>query len=242
MMKNTEWGAVAYLQHSAYGSAMSVRQNNNSDYLTGYQANAEPTCGYTKTNEECNRYCNDNTCNTPYPNSVLASTTNNISGIFDMSGGSWEYVMAIMLDEQGTPMSGRNSTQNSGFNGHFGCPSCDNNTSGLIELTDGYEWPEKKYFEKYSFNTLSYNYQSRILGDATGEMGTFEKVIYMGVERDIGSWYSDFGTVVVSDGPLLARGTWVSGYSTGTDAGMASFAYTYGQEDVGGTFRLVLTP
>ena len=60
-----------------------------------------------------------------------------------MSGGSWEYVMAIMLDEQGTPMSGRNSTQNSGFNGHFGCPSCDNNTSGLIELTDGYEWPEK---------------------------------------------------------------------------------------------------
>ena len=92
MMKNTEWGAVAYLQHSAYGSQTSVRINNNSAYITGYQANNEPTCGYTGTNEECNRYCNDNTCNTAYPNSALASTTGNISGIYDMSGGSilWE--------------------------------------------------------------------------------------------------------------------------------------------------------
>jgi len=30
MMKNTEWGAVAYLQHSKYGSATNVRSNNNS--------------------------------------------------------------------------------------------------------------------------------------------------------------------------------------------------------------------
>ena len=45
MMKNTEWGAVAYLQHSAYGSGASVRINNNSDYITGYAANNEPTCG-----------------------------------------------------------------------------------------------------------------------------------------------------------------------------------------------------
>ena len=89
MMKNTEWGAVAYLQHSIYGSATSVRINNNSDYITGYAANNEPTCGYTATNEECNRYCNDGTCNTAYPNSVLASTTGNITGIYDMSGGVW---------------------------------------------------------------------------------------------------------------------------------------------------------
>ena len=85
MMKNTEWGAVAYLQHSAYGSATSVRINNNSDYITGYQANEEPTCGYTGTNEECNQYCNDGSCNTAYPNSILTSTTGNISGIYDTS-------------------------------------------------------------------------------------------------------------------------------------------------------------
>ena len=44
MMKNTEWGAVAYLQHSVYGSQVSVRINNNNSYITGYQANDEPTC------------------------------------------------------------------------------------------------------------------------------------------------------------------------------------------------------
>ena len=120
MMKNTEWGAVAYLQHSIYGSSTSVRINNNSDYITGYAANNEPTCGFTGTNEECNRYCNDGSCNTAYPNSDLASTTGNISGIYDMSGGAWKYVMGVMLDQEGNPMSGKNSLYNSGFNGTFG--------------------------------------------------------------------------------------------------------------------------
>ncbi len=35
MMKNTEWGAVAYLSHSIYGLGSEVRINNNSDFKTG---------------------------------------------------------------------------------------------------------------------------------------------------------------------------------------------------------------
>ena len=46
MMKNTEWGAVAYLSQSIYGSRQKVRINNNSAYLTGYAAKAVPTTGY----------------------------------------------------------------------------------------------------------------------------------------------------------------------------------------------------
>src|SRR5699024_5034853 len=111
------------LQHSKYGSATSVRLNNNSLSITGYAANNEPTCGYSGTNEECNRNCNDDSCNTAYPNSILASTTNNITGIYDMSGGSHEYVMGVMLDQSGKPMSGRNSLYNSGFNGILGSPT-----------------------------------------------------------------------------------------------------------------------
>ena len=53
MMKNTEWGAVAYLQQSQYESHTSVRINNNSDYLTGYAARQEPTIGHTLTNISC---------------------------------------------------------------------------------------------------------------------------------------------------------------------------------------------
>src|SRR5699024_10740514 len=102
MIKNTEWGAAAYLQHSAYGSQTSVRINNNSYFITGYAANNEPTCGMTKSVLQCNISCNDGSCNTAYPNSVLASTNGNISGIFDMSGGGQEWVFAVMRTADNT--------------------------------------------------------------------------------------------------------------------------------------------
>ena len=101
MMKNTEWGSVAYLQHSAYGSQASVRINNNSSYITGYAATEEPTLGYAGgTSTAGNRIEStalgvDATYSVNYLNSksLVASTTNNYSGIYDMSGGAWEYVM-----------------------------------------------------------------------------------------------------------------------------------------------------
>ena len=238
MMKNTEWGAVAYLQHSAYGSSTSVRINNNSDYITGYQANNEPTCGYTGTNEECNRYCNDGTCNTAYPNSVLASTTGNISGIYDMSGGAWEYVMGIMLDQNGKPMSGRNSIYNSGFNGTFGCPTCDSDTSGLTSLTGGYDFPDKKYYDTYAYATVSEQYQRRILGDGTGEMGPFAQATYLTQTRQIGSWYADYAHFVYYGNPWFVRG---GHYFYGSSTGVFDFSYTDGHA-TSHSFRVVLTP
>ena len=144
MMKNTEWGAVAYLQHSKYGSHTNVRINNNSNYLTGYAARQEPTTGYTATNELCSNTpeaCNeyggvtspgsDGTYNTNYFNkaSVVASTTGNFTGIYDMSGGAWEYMMSGMDDNStgdgktGKLSSGRHNVWNSGFKGKLTCPS-----------------------------------------------------------------------------------------------------------------------
>ena len=38
MMKNTEWGVVAYLSHSKYGINSEININNNSNYITGYSA------------------------------------------------------------------------------------------------------------------------------------------------------------------------------------------------------------
>ena len=239
MMKNTEWGAVAYLQHSAYGSATSVRLNNNSDYVTGYQANNEPTCGYTGTNEECNRYCNDGTCNTAYPNSVLTSTTGNISGIYDMSGGAWEYVMGILLDESGTPMSGKNSIYNSGFNGMFGCPTCDNDTSELTSLTGGYDFPDSKYYDTYVYATVREQYQRRILGDATGEMGPFAETTYLTMTRERSSWYENYAWFALFNNPWFKRGGF---YNNGLYSGTFAFLNTYGHASSGDSFRIVLTP
>ena len=239
MMKNTEWGAVAYLQHSAYGSQTSVRINNNSDYITGYQANNEPTCGYTATNEECNRYCNDGTCNTAYPNSVLASTTGNISGIYDMAGGAWEYVMGVTVDQNSNPISGRNSLYNSGFNGTFGCPTCDNDSSGLTELTNGYDWPNPKYYDIYAYGSVDEQYGRRILGDATGEMGTFANATYLTQTRQISSWYADSAWFVWTAFPWFMRG---GAHTEGLNVGIFAFISTYGRTNGGASFRIVLTP
>ena len=239
MMKNTEWGAVAYLQHSKYGSATSVRINNNSDYITGYAANNEPTCDWTGTNEECNKYCNDGSCNTAYPNSTLASTTNNITGIFDMSGGSHEYVMGVTVDINGNLLSGRHNIDNSGFNGAFGCPNCDSDTSGLTELTSGYNWPDKKYYDVYSYSQNSTDFSRRILGDATGEMGPFNTAEYYNQIVQVGSWYADDSTFINLSVPWFVRG---SLFTRGTVAGIFSFYFVRGHADSIMGFRTILTP
>ena len=88
MSKNNEWGAVAYLTHSIYGrctsstSCAEIGINNNGSYITGYGAPA-------KTNANAN--------NGAYNTSLGkdASTTGNIYGIYDMSGGTDEYVMGV---------------------------------------------------------------------------------------------------------------------------------------------------
>ena len=234
MMKNTEWGAVAYLQHSAYGSGASVRINNNSDYTTGYQANNEPTCGYTTTNEECNKYCNDGTCNTAYPSSTLSSTTGNITGVFDMSGGAWEYVMGAMLDESGRLISGRSYIHNSGFNGIFSCIECDNDTSGLTELTDGHSWPDSKYYDIYSYGSNDQEYQRRILGDATGEMGPMD----ISNNIKVNSWHNaGLNQYFSTTYPIGHRGY---SYNSGYHADIFSFQGTYTFS--GYSFRVILTP
>ena len=242
MMKNTEWGAVAYLSHSTYGIQNSVRLNNNSDYITGYQANNEPTCGYTETNEKCNRYCSDNSCNTAYPNSVLSSTTGNITGIYDMSGGTHDGVMAVLEDQNGNPMSGRNKLYNSGFNGTYGCPTCDNQSE--LELTTGENFPEEKYYDKYNYINLpnTFYYDRRVLGDATGELGPFEIIFDVSTT----SWYADSADFINTNSPWFIRG---GVYDRGNASGALTIGSAYGDghhygktEQFNISFRIILTP
>ncbi|MCI8575569.1 MAG: hypothetical protein HFI09_03775, partial [Bacilli bacterium] len=240
MMKNTEWGAVAYLQHSKYGSATSVRINNNEHHITGYASVKEPTCGYTGKNEECNRYGTSEDVTRPYNTSIgyLASTTGNISGIYDMSGGAFEYVMGVMVDKNGKPMSGRNSKSNSGFNGTLGCPECDSDNSGLTSLTTGVNFPESKYYDTYAYAENDKTYNRRILGDATGEIGPFATVIYGNQSKIVDSWYQNESTFISNWSPWVVRG---SIYMRGMNAGL--FAFTEGAAFCGGndSFRIVLS-
>ena len=88
MSKNNEWGAVAYLTQSIYGrctsstSCAEIGINNNSSYITGYGAPAGSATSVT-----------NGTYNTTLGKD--ASTTGNIYGIYDMSGGAIDYVMGV---------------------------------------------------------------------------------------------------------------------------------------------------
>ena len=252
MMKNTEWGAVAYLQHSIYGSRASVRINNNSSYLTGYAGVVEPTTGYTATNiscsttpEACNEYGTSATITQPYNTETgyLASTTGNISGIYDMSGGAWEYMMGALADSSGNPMSGRHNVYNSGFLGTYGCPTCDTSSvsgvdSSIKENTTGKEWPEDaKYYDLYKYQTSASSFKNRILGDATAEMGPFQSKTYGTQTRQIGSWYDDEGWFVIYWNTWFARG---AAYYNGSEAGVFSFSRDAGHANSWFGFRVVL--
>ena len=83
VIKNIEWGAVAYLKQSNYGLGLiNIGVNNYYDsvFKTGCGASAGTSQVTT-----CNVY---NTAK-----GMLASTTGNITGVYDMSGGAEDYVM-----------------------------------------------------------------------------------------------------------------------------------------------------
>lgn len=70
MIKNSEWGAVAYLAQSAYGrDGVEITKNDSSTYITG-------TGG------------------------VAANTTGNQSGVYDLNGGAFEFISAYILNSE----------------------------------------------------------------------------------------------------------------------------------------------
>ena len=249
MMKNTEWGAVAYLSHSNYGINGEIRINNNSNYLTGYAAINEPTKDYP----EYTDYGTSSSVTQAYNTSTgyLASTTGNITGVYDMSGGAHEYVMGVQVAESGLPLSGRHNIYNSGFNGTLGCPICDVGTvsgvdSSIISVINGINLPSSKYYDSYKVNSNG-NMRNRILGDATGEMGPFGTIQTTGTteqcgesgicNRPVGSWYGDTSSFVHASYPWFYRG---SHYTYGSGSGVFFFIVSYGHAGSGVSFRLVL--
>ena len=175
MMKNTEWGAVAYLSHSKYGINTEVRINNNSNYLTGYAAvDGTDQSSYPGTSGT------DSTKTLPYNTETgyKASTTGNITGIYDMSGGAWEYVAGYMPS----------SSDASGFT------STELNTYS-------------KYLDLYQDNSTLTSYNNRKLGDATGELGPFYFYTDKdNNKRHRNNWYSDSSVFVASFVPWFLRG------------------------------------
>ena len=152
MMKNIEWGAVAYLKQSKYGlGTTDIGWNNyfdETDFNNGGTNYLKTGCGIASGSEystTCNAY---NTTD-----GMLASTTGNITGVYDMSAVMGTYVMGVMKNSGGTNLT----YSSSGF------------TTSTLPFNS-------KYVDQYEYGT-TYNdqtaYNRRILGDATGEVASW---------------------------------------------------------------------
>ena len=147
MMKNTEWGAQAYLSQSRYGKYGNVNFTgvNKEVYINNYYSVANSGAGgQTLTGCSAGRpgQGDSNASNHAtecaytyevFPEGTGASTTGNITGIYDTSGGAWEKMMGNY----------QNTISQSGFEA----------------------MPEQKYYNLYT-GTVG------IKGDATNADGT----------------------------------------------------------------------
>ena len=201
MMKNSEWGAAAYLSHSKYGVNREVYFNNSSSKYTGrsggnvggktpinktYTAQTSTTqynyYGYYTWDGYLLDY-NTNTKSSTRDLTKVASTTGNITGIYDMSGGVWEYVMGYY--------SGASTT--------WGATS-SSNYAGFSSA------PDSKYYDDYTTtNALTACNGGICYGHALSETNR---------------WYNGYAFFVGASGPWLGRG---GGYSDGSRAGVFGF-------------------
>ena len=245
MMKNMEWGAIAYLSNSRYGiynydetcsnpnqvvngKCIIFVNNVNVGYgagtntynltyqwgptVTGCSA-AGVNTGVANATTQTNPTCANNY--TWKENGARASTTGNMYGVYDMSGGAWEYVMGNMANSLTTY-------------------SYNTKASGLSQ-------PEDKYYDKYlaialDTTTMSDDNQSKVqnrglIGDATYEvMKTYGSLT--------GGWNSDYAVFMSSSNPWFYRGGLAS---NGSGAGVFAFHRVYGGRGTCISFRVVLT-
>ena len=210
MMKNSEWGAVAYLsQNATYGKGSEVWINNNSNYITGRAGNSTSQ-SYSEAGAGEYAY------NTQ--NGQQASTTGNITGVYDMSGGAYECVAAYA----------NNGNSNSSTYG-----------SNLINATDRY----KDVYKVTSDSQLdNYNNAAPTAGQGvpsvnTGRFGDAVWETSSTYNSGSGSWYGDYSIIPYSNSLFFLRG---GGYNDGSVTGVFFFDSYNGDGNSDYGFRVVV--
>ena len=155
-----------------------------------------------------------------------SSTTHNIYGVYDMSGGAYENVMGNIVKNDGsTMMSGSDSSENSGYTGIV------YDKGKYTSYTGTYSYPDAKYYDKYSYGTREFQRIRSKLGDSIKEV----------LNTSDEGWYYDNSHLANSFDPWFNRG---GGYLSGSGVGVFS-----SNSDSGGAYngdgvssRLVITP
>ena len=234
LMKNSEWGAVAYLAQSKYGlngtniyiNNANLRNSQTSAYaITGCAGETEDAAelGVKIDNSTKKPVSTDNTKKIytwTQANGTKASTTGTIYGIYDMSGGAWEKTASLVNNGNGNLSTYGQSLMNSLVNGK---------SSQYVTV-----YPHNASVDKNgaNINTASqsnWEANKKIYGDGIRETST------AGTGKN--SWYTDYSYFPAVDAPFSERGGL---YWDGEGAGLFYFFPGDGNSYFDAGFRSVL--
>ena len=208
LMKNSEWGAVAYLTQSSFGRNRTEVTINSKNLNNLNSKHIYAVTGYAE--------------NTAL--GVNASSTNNISGVFDLSGCVWERVAGYIT------------------NGNPNLRAYGSSFANTTSNPEGYKTLSTKYATVYPYNstsdtnvnnwteynnlkTATYGYGDVILETSTAGIGST-------------SWNGDYSTFAFEGGPFFLRGGY---YGDSSNAGAFAFDFTLGYPYYFNGFRACLT-
>lgn len=210
LMKNSEWGAVAYLAHSVYGrNGVELCGNRITDTITGAggSTNSEYSCTeatFTST------YAYNAYDNNDKKSGIYASTTGNISGVYDLSGGSAEFIAAYL--------NNGNSVL----------------TANGKELVTTTTVTNREMYSPASTDQPINNYKKNGITD-----GVYGAAMYETSTGYLGNYgiNNDATNFVTGATPFITRG---GSYSDGTGTGLFNFNTSAGAADAKIGFRPVL--
>ena len=197
LMKNSEWGAIAYLSQSKYGLngtniyINNVNLNNSTESVyavTGCSSASSADASVIETTiEKLNARKETNAYVWTQKNGTKASSTGTIYGIYDLSGGAWERTAGIVANGNWNLINYGSSLLNKGIS--------DSTSTKYVTV---YPSNDSGIADYDTASSKNYEMNTRIYGDAIRETST------SGIGQT--SWYLNWSEFVGYNNPFFTRG------------------------------------
>ena len=228
MLKNSEWGAIAYLTHSQYGRDGAERNINN--YYT--QSNSYNRAGVTGVYANGTNISLSVTLGKPWYEEtigMLGSSTGNRTGVYDLNGCIYEQAAGYIT------------------NGDRNLNTYKGNTNWVkTEANEkGYETLSTEYFTIYPYNKTSDMVdENRIVynGLKNANYGYGDAILETSIIVGGGSsnsWLYDHSGFACSSGPFFTRGR---GCGNQSEAGVFALDGNAGSQNENVGFRVTVMP
>ena len=220
-MKNSEWGAVAYLTQSSYGrNGTEISLNNYYTTESSPWRTAITGMCIDGTSEEGTTTLG-NAYNTTI--GVKGSSTANVTGIYDLNGCVWERTAAYIS------------------NGNASLSSYGQSHANTTANANGYQTLSTKWATVYPYNSSSdgnTNNYSVYSGKKSTTYGFGDAILEISTTGSGStSWNGDYSFFPYTSNPFFERGGY---YLDTSDAGLFAFIFSYGAPFCNCGFRSVL--